>query len=71
MDRRGGCETRLSRHKADLGALELRWRPESAGDYALVARATDGEGKLQEYDEKRPFKSGITGFHKINVRIAA
>jgi sulfite oxidase len=47
------------------------WRPERAGDYALVVRATDGEGKLQEYDEKRPFKSGVTGFHKINIRIAA
>jgi DMSO/TMAO reductase YedYZ molybdopterin-dependent catalytic subunit len=46
------------------------WRPESAGDYALVVRATDGEGKLQEYDEKRPFKSGVTGFHRISVHIS-
>ena len=48
----------------------LDWRPESAGDHALVVRATNGEGKLQEYDEKRPFKSGVTGFHRISVHIS-
>ena len=47
------------------------WRPESAGDYSLVVRATDGDGKVQEYDENRPFKSGTTGFHKIWVYIRA
>jgi sulfite oxidase len=47
------------------------WRPEGAGDYSLVVRATDGDGKVQEYDEKRPFKSGTTGFHKIWVYIRA
>ena len=47
------------------------WRPENVGDYSLVVRATDGAGKLQEYDPNRPFKSGVTGFHKINVRITA
>ena len=47
------------------------WRPEKADDYALLVRATDGEGNVQQYDEKRPFTSGTTGFHKINVRIAA
>jgi DMSO/TMAO reductase YedYZ molybdopterin-dependent catalytic subunit len=47
------------------------WRPQEAGDYALVVRATDGEGALQEWEEDRPFKSGVTGFHKIVVRIAA
>jgi DMSO/TMAO reductase YedYZ molybdopterin-dependent catalytic subunit len=47
------------------------WQPESAGDYMLVVRATDGEGTLQAYDEKRPFKSGVTGLHKIAVYIRA
>jgi len=47
------------------------WRPEGAGDYSLVVRATDGDGKVQEYDENRPFKSGTTGFHKIWVYIRA
>lgn len=47
------------------------WRSEGAGDYALIVRATDGDGALQQYDENRPFKSGVTGFHRITVRIAA
>ncbi|HKP92771.1 MAG TPA: molybdopterin-dependent oxidoreductase, partial [Chthoniobacterales bacterium] len=46
------------------------WRPAAAGDYRLVVRATDGEGVVQEWDEERPFKSGVTGFHKITVHIA-
>jgi len=47
------------------------WRPQKTGDYSLVVRATDGDGKLQEYDEKRPFKSGVTGFHQIWVSVRA
>jgi hypothetical protein len=47
------------------------WHPESSGDYSLVVRATDGDGKLQEYDPRRPFKSGTTGFHQIWVSIRA
>src|SRR5438045_7880809 len=34
------------------------WHPEGPDDYALVVRATDGEGDVQEWDEDRPFKSG-------------
>ncbi|MBA2586529.1 MAG: molybdopterin-dependent oxidoreductase [Chthoniobacterales bacterium] len=47
------------------------WRPDEPGDYTLVARATDGDGEVQEWDEDRPFKSGTTGFHKIVVHVAA
>jgi DMSO/TMAO reductase YedYZ molybdopterin-dependent catalytic subunit len=47
------------------------WRPNEAGDYTLVIRATDGEGKVQEIDWNRSFFSGVTGFHKISVRITA
>lgn len=47
------------------------WRPQTADDYTLVVRATDGEGELQEWDPDRPFKSGVTGFHKIRVHITA
>jgi hypothetical protein len=47
------------------------WRPTDAADYTLVVRATDGEGDLQEFDEDRPFKSGVTGFHKILVHVTA
>jgi DMSO/TMAO reductase YedYZ molybdopterin-dependent catalytic subunit len=47
------------------------WMPNQPGDYTIVVRATDGEGEVQEWDEDRPFKSGVTGFHKIVVRVAA
>ncbi|HVF73287.1 MAG TPA: molybdopterin-dependent oxidoreductase [Chthoniobacterales bacterium] len=45
------------------------WRPAEARDYILVVRATDGEGIVQTWDEQRPFKSGVTGFHKIRVHV--
>lgn len=45
------------------------WRPAGAGNYTLVVRATDGEREVQEWDEERPFKSGTTGFHKIEVYV--
>jgi len=47
------------------------WRPQDADDYTLVVRATDGDGELQEWDPDRPFKSGVTGFHKIVVHVTA
>ena len=47
------------------------WRPNETGDYDLVARATDGTGKVQEMDWNRSFFSGVTGFHKIYVHITA
>jgi len=45
------------------------WRPGAADNYALIVRATDGEGVVQELDEDRPFKSGTTGFHRIMVYV--
>ena len=45
------------------------WRPAVAGNYGVIVRATDGEGVLQELDEDRPFKSGTTGFHRIEVYV--
>lgn len=47
------------------------WRPQEADDYALVVRATDGEGKVQEWEEDRSPFSGVTGFHKIAVYVTA
>jgi DMSO/TMAO reductase YedYZ molybdopterin-dependent catalytic subunit len=47
------------------------WRPDSADDYTLVVRATDGEGEVQEWEEDRSPFSGVTGFHKIIVHITA
>jgi DMSO/TMAO reductase YedYZ molybdopterin-dependent catalytic subunit len=47
------------------------WRPEKENDYTLVARAIDGEGKVQEVDWNRSFFSGVTGFHKIFIHVTA
>jgi len=47
------------------------WRPDSADDYTLVVRATDGEGAVQEWEEDRNPFSGATGFHKIVVHVTA
>jgi DMSO/TMAO reductase YedYZ molybdopterin-dependent catalytic subunit len=45
--------------------------PNQPGDYTLVVRATDGEGNVQDVDWNRNYFSGVTGFHKIMVNIAA
>ena len=50
---------------------KTEWTPDGAGDYVLVVRATDGEGDVQEFEEDRGWFSGVTGLHKINVRITA
>ena len=45
--------------------------PPLAGDYALLVRATDGEGDVQEWEEDRGPFSGTSGLHRINVRVTA
>src|SRR6266511_816801 len=50
---------------------KTEWTPDAEGDYILVVRATDGEGDVQEFEEDRGWFSGVTGFHKIVVHIAA
>lgn len=45
------------------------WYPAAPGSYTLAVRATDGDGNVQTLDEKRPFKSGVTGFHRIVVHV--
>jgi len=47
------------------------WKPDEADDYTLVVRATDGKGKVQEFEEARGWFSGTTGFHKILVHVTA
>ena len=47
------------------------WQPDTADDYTLVVRATDGEGEVQQWEEDRNSFSGVTGFHKIVVHITA
>jgi len=50
---------------------KTQWTPARAGDYALVVRATDGEGDVQELEEDRGPFSGVSGLHRINVRVTA
>jgi DMSO/TMAO reductase YedYZ molybdopterin-dependent catalytic subunit len=50
---------------------KTNWMPEQLRDYTLVVRATDGKGKVQEWESDRSPFSGVTGFHKIVVYIAA
>jgi DMSO/TMAO reductase YedYZ molybdopterin-dependent catalytic subunit len=47
------------------------WTPAAPGDYAVVVRATDGEGDVQEWDEDRGPFSGVAGLHSIGVRVTA
>ena len=55
--------------KLSWALWSFNWQPDEADDYILVVRATDGEGKVQEFEEDRAFTSGITGFHKVIVHI--
>jgi DMSO/TMAO reductase YedYZ molybdopterin-dependent catalytic subunit len=50
---------------------KAHWTPAAVGDYALVVRATDGEGDVQEWEEDRGPFSGVSGLHRINVRVTA
>jgi DMSO/TMAO reductase YedYZ molybdopterin-dependent catalytic subunit len=50
---------------------KTQWTPAAAGDYALIARATDGHGDVQEFEEDRGPFSGVSGLHRINVRVTA
>ena len=47
------------------------WMPDALGDYVFVVRATDGKGAVQKWEEDRGWFSGVTGFHKIVVHVAA
>ena len=50
---------------------KVPWTPAAVGDYALVVRAADGEGDVQEWEEDRGPFSGVSGLHRINVRVTA
>jgi DMSO/TMAO reductase YedYZ molybdopterin-dependent catalytic subunit len=50
---------------------KAQWTPAAPGDYPLLVRATDGEGDVQEWEEDRGPFSGVSGLHRINVRVTA
>ena len=43
------------------------WRPSAPGMYTIVARATDGTGKLQTEEKRGTVPNGATGWHEINI----
>ncbi len=48
-----------------------RWMPEKAGNYSVVVRAIDGDGKMQAGKEKRAFPDGAYGWHGVDVTVEA
>jgi DMSO/TMAO reductase YedYZ molybdopterin-dependent catalytic subunit len=50
---------------------KAQWTPSAAGDYPLLVRATDGEGNVQEWEGDRGPFSGVSGLHRINLRVMA
>jgi DMSO/TMAO reductase YedYZ molybdopterin-dependent catalytic subunit len=50
---------------------KAQWTPTATGDYPLLVRATNGEGDVQEFEEDRGPFSGVSGLHRINVRVTA
>ena len=49
----------------------LDWRAAAAGAHVLVARAQDGQGRLQVAEPTNSFPSGAGGYHSISVRVGA
>jgi DMSO/TMAO reductase YedYZ molybdopterin-dependent catalytic subunit len=43
------------------------WTPETAGDYSIKVRATDGQGVLQTSQITSPDPSGATGYHRVTL----
>ena len=45
------------------------WRPTTPGTYTLIARTTDGSGKLQTAQKRGTVPDGATGWHAVNVLV--
>jgi len=60
--------------EAALGPLTWRrwaiaWTPPTVGTHRLMARATDGSGRLQTAIKREPFPNGATGYDQIDVTV--
>ena len=42
-----------------------RWTPPKAGEFKVLARATDGAGALQTTETRSPIPLGATGYHRV------
>jgi DMSO/TMAO reductase YedYZ molybdopterin-dependent catalytic subunit len=43
------------------------WRPTAPGAHTIIARATDGMGKLQAQEKRGTVPNGATGWHEIKI----
>ena len=66
-----GAEIYYSGGNLAWSLWKAQWTPAAVRDYSLVVRATDGKGDVQEWEENRGPFSGVSGLHKINVRVTA
>ncbi len=48
---------------------QAEWKPTQPGEYRLLVRATDGEGRLQAAEPSPTLPSGATGYHGITIRV--
>jgi DMSO/TMAO reductase YedYZ molybdopterin-dependent catalytic subunit len=46
------------------------WTPPRPGMYDVRVRATDGDGRLQDAEERDSFPDGATGIHRVTVKVA-
>ena len=63
------AEIYYSGGKLGWSLWRTQWTPATAGDYMVVVRATDGEGRVQEWKSDRSPFSGVAGLHYITVEI--
>jgi len=47
------------------------WNPPAEGRYSVIVRATDGTGKVQTQQLRKPFPSGSTGYHTVDITVEA
>ncbi len=47
------------------------WTPKATGKVSIVVRATDGTGQTQTNQENPPLPDGSTGYHLVQVKVAA
>lgn len=59
----------LSKNTWVLWAYE--WNPPAEGRYSIIVRATDGMGKVQPAELRKPFPSGSTGYHTVDITAEA
>ena len=71
----GGRTWRPARLRPPISPLAwtqwaYRWTPDRRGTHRFTSRATDGEGRVQDRDERQPHPSGASGYHEVEVAVA-